>query len=120
MVLITTMVGYYMASGTTVDHPSWRRVLNTLIGTALTAAASGVLNQVIERDYDKLMPRTKNRPIPAGRVTRLEAAIYGIVLGVTGVTYLTLLVNPLTAATGPDHHRRISFRLHPDEKRGRR
>jgi protoheme IX farnesyltransferase len=100
MVLITTMVGYYMASGTTVDHPSWRRVLNTLIGTALTAAASGVLNQVIERDYDKLMPRTKNRPLPAGRVTRLEAAIYGIVLGITGVTYLTLLVNALTALLG--------------------
>ena len=100
LVLITTMVGYYMAGSTLADRPNWMRVLNTLLGTALTAAAAGVLNQVIERDYDKLMPRTKNRPLPAGRISRREAAIYGIILGTAGVIYLAIFVNLLTALLG--------------------
>jgi heme o synthase len=100
LVLITTMVGYYMAGSTWANHPNWLRVLNTLLGTALTAAAAGVLNQVIERDYDKLMPRTKHRPLPAGRVTRRDATIYGITLGIAGVVYLALFVNLLTSLLG--------------------
>jgi len=51
------MVGYFMAGGS----PHWVRVIHTLLGTALCAAAAGVLNQVIEIHHDKLMPRTKNR-----------------------------------------------------------
>src|SRR5438552_2838501 len=52
LVVATTMVGYFMAAGSWSD---WRLLVNTLIGTALTAAGSAVLNQYIERDYDALM-----------------------------------------------------------------
>lgn len=99
LVLLTTMVGYFMA----VRHASsleWMRVLHTLAGTALTAAAASVLNQLIERDFDKLMPRTRNRPIPAGRVAPIEAVFYGVALGLTGVLYLAAMVNVLTAVLG--------------------
>src|SRR5437763_12594116 len=65
LVVITTMVGYFMASR---GDANWPRLLHTLLGTALTASGAAVLNQLIERDYDKLMPRTRNRPLPAGRV----------------------------------------------------
>jgi protoheme IX farnesyltransferase len=97
MVLITTMVGYYMAVRTSGD---WGKVWFTLLGTALTAAGSAVLNQVIEREYDKLMPRTRLRPLPAGRVGVTEAMIYGCVLGITGIAVLALTVNWLTGALG--------------------
>ncbi|MEA2734566.1 MAG: heme o synthase, partial [Humisphaera sp.] len=58
------------------------------------------LNQFIERDLDKLMPRTRNRPVPAGRIAPGEALVAGIVLGAAGVTTLALFVNVLTALLG--------------------
>jgi protoheme IX farnesyltransferase len=97
LVLVTTMVGYYMAVRTPGD---WARVIHTLLGTALTAAGASVLNQVIERNFDKLMPRTQRRPLPDGRVSAREGILYGCVLGAGGVVYLALCVNVLTAALG--------------------
>ena len=97
LVLVTTLVGYYMAVGGRGD---WGHLLPTLIGTALTAAGAGVLNQVIERGPDKLMPRTRNRPLPAGRVSAVEGTAYGVGLGVAGIATLALAVNGLTAALG--------------------
>src|SRR3954470_9830891 len=93
LVVITTMVGYFMASR---GEANWPLLLHTLIGTALTAAGASVLNQLIERDFDKLMPRTRNRPLPAGRIAPSEAGYYGVALGAAGVAYLAVAVNVLT------------------------
>ncbi len=98
LVVVTTMVGYYMAARGLTDD--WVRLIHTLLGTALTAAGASVLNQYVERDLDALMPRTANRPLPAGRVTALEALAFGVLLSVCGTVYLALLVNGLTAALG--------------------
>jgi len=97
LVVITTMVGYYMASR---DRHDWPLLLSALIGTAMTAAGASVLNMYIERDLDKNMPRTRNRPLPAGRVQPIEALAYGVFLGVGGVAILSFFVNPLTAILG--------------------
>ena len=97
LVVITTMVGFYVASPALVD---WLLLVHTLLGTAMTAASASVLNQLIERNLDALMPRTRNRPLPGGRIAPREALLYGVTLGVTGVLYLALLVNPLTALLG--------------------
>ena len=97
LVLVTTLVGFYMA----VSRPGdWARLVPALLGTALTAAGSGVLNQVIERGPDKLMPRTRNRPLPAGRVSPSEAGVYGAALSAAGLACLAVWVNPLTAVIG--------------------
>jgi protoheme IX farnesyltransferase len=97
LVVITTAVGYYMA----VRHSfEWARLLHTIFGTALTAAGASVLNQFIERKHDALMPRTADRPLPAGRINPGDALLYGVLLGVTGVAYLTFAVNGLTALLG--------------------
>src|SRR3954471_6700922 len=53
LVLVTTMVGYSMVPA--VDWHDWRRLLHTLIGTALTAASASILNQLVERSWDGLM-----------------------------------------------------------------
>ncbi len=99
LVLVTTLVGFYMATGAhgTIN---WALLLPTLVGTALCAAGASVLNQYVERDLDKLMPRTKDRPVPAGRIAPAEARVTGIVLGVAGVITLSLCVNVLTALLG--------------------
>lgn len=97
LVLITTGVGYFMAAR---DADDWRRLLATLLGTALAAAAASVLNQYSERDFDALMSRTRNRPLPAGRIAPLEALLLGVALAVTGLGILRIFVNPLTALLG--------------------
>lgn len=97
LVVTTTAVGFYIAGR---GSGAWLLLLNTILGTALTAAGASVLNQWWEREYDKLMPRTRNRPLPAGRVAPADALRYGLVLGVLGVAILAAFVNPLTAALG--------------------
>ena len=97
LVVVTTMVGYYMAARSWGD---WGRIVYTLIGTALTAAGSSALNQYAEREFDGLMRRTSRRPLPAGRVRPVEALLFAVVLSVTGLAVLAWLVNPLTAMLG--------------------
>src|SRR5690242_5138324 len=75
LVVITTMVGFLLATRTA--HADWLRLFHVLLGTALCAASAAVINQVIERDRDALMKRTRNRAIPAGRITIAEAACLG-------------------------------------------
>lgn len=98
LVVITTLVGFYMARRG--DTAGWLLMVHTVLGTTLTAAAASVLNQWMERRYDALMPRTRNRPLPAGRLNPGEALAFGLGLGVVGVAYLAVAVNPLTAGLG--------------------
>src|SRR5205085_7566236 len=77
LVLATTAVGYYMALP---RWSGWLPLVHLLLGTAMTAAAASVLNQYIERKHDALMPRTRNRPLPAKRIAPAEALLLGITL----------------------------------------
>lgn len=63
----------------------------------LVGASSSVFNQVLERDTDRLMPRTANRPLPAGRMSVRDAVLFGAALGVLGVLGLALVFQPLSA-----------------------
>jgi hypothetical protein len=112
LVLATTAVGYFMA----IDRwTSWIPLIHVLLGTAMTAAAASVLNQTIERHYDRLMPRTRNRPLPAGRIAPAEVLLLGILLSITGVLYLA---SPSTSS----HHdlgicaAQLRLPLHPAEE----
>src|SRR5258706_9597729 len=96
LVVCTTAVGFAMAP----HHGQWMILLHAIAGTALTAASASVLNQHVERAYDALMPRTRNRPLPGGRVSPGEALVWGVVLGIVGIAYLLLMVNVLTALLG--------------------
>lgn len=97
LIVITTMVGFYMASHGRLDL---LRLFNTILGTLLCASSAAVINQVIEKDYDALMPRTRNRPLPAGRIESGEAFFFGTACGLVGIVYLALCVNVLTALLG--------------------
>jgi heme o synthase len=97
LVVLTTMIGFLTAAGGTVP---WFALLHALLGTAMCAAGASVLNQFAEREYDRLMPRTRNRPLPAGRLAPVEALVWGLGLCIGGVLYLAVAVNTLTAGLG--------------------
>jgi protoheme IX farnesyltransferase len=80
LVLITTFVGFYLASAIEGRPFSFAGLLNTLLGTLLVASGTGTLNQYLERKYDAEMRRTARRPVAAGRVNAASALIFGVAL----------------------------------------
>jgi protoheme IX farnesyltransferase len=95
MVLVTTVVGYYL--GAPAAPLDYLRLLATLTGTALAAGGTLALNQFMERDLDARMQRTRERPLPDGRLAPLDALVFGALLTAAGVLYLALTVGSLTA-----------------------
>src|SRR5256884_5759205 len=94
MILVTTLVGYYVGvSGT----PDYVRMLHLVVGTLLAAGGTLALNQYWERDVDARMERTRARPLPDGRLSPLEALVFGGAITVLGVGYLAAFVNGLAA-----------------------
>lgn len=94
LILMSTLVGFYLGSVGTVNI--WVLV-DTLIGTALVASGTATLNQFWERDSDSKMLRTKDRPLPAGRMHPRNALWFGILLSVAGALYLEWRVNTLAS-----------------------
>ena len=93
LVLVSTFLGYYIgASGIN----SWPHLLLTLIGTSMTASGSGALNHYLERETDKHMMRTKNRPLPTGSINPSEVLSFGVTTVLLGTTLLVSQINILT------------------------
>jgi protoheme IX farnesyltransferase len=97
LVLLTTLVGFYLGSRGPVDY---LLMLHTLLGTALIAAGASALNQLMEREYDAKMRRTQDRPLPSGRLQPQTVLLVGSLTGAGGLLYLALAVNLITAAIG--------------------
>lgn len=93
MVLITAFVGFYLASP---GELHWLLLGHTLIGVALASGGTLALNQYLERDLDARMLRTRERPLPEGRLQPGEALGFGVAITASGLIYLTWLVNPLS------------------------
>ncbi|MBP7756652.1 MAG: UbiA family prenyltransferase, partial [Thermoanaerobaculia bacterium] len=93
MVTLTSAAGFAFASGSQVDLAG---LVKTAIGTALLAAGSLTLNQVLERNVDGLMRRTAHRPLPAGRLDADLALGWGALLALAGAFLLVFGVNALT------------------------
>ena len=97
LVLLTTLVGFYMGSQGTTQ--GWM-MLHTLLATALLAGGAAALNQFLEREHDAKMRRTASRPIPSGQMKADTALIIGGLMSAAGLVYLSLAVNLLTGALG--------------------
>ncbi len=92
LLLITTFAAMLMAERGL--PPLWL-TLCTLIGGALASASAGAFNCVWDRDIDRLMRRTKTRPVAAGRISVRAALIFGVVTGCAAFALLAICVNPL-------------------------
>jgi protoheme IX farnesyltransferase len=97
MVMLTAGIGLLLASGQT---PPLGLAIAVLAGTGLVAAGGSALNHHWERDTDRLMERTANRPLPAGRMHPDAALGYGLSLAAMGLLLLAVAANLLSALLG--------------------
>jgi protoheme IX farnesyltransferase len=93
LLLFTTATTMYVAG-----NPSLGLVLATCLGGALSAGAAGALNHALDRDIDRIMARTAERPVAGGRISPAAAIRFGALLGLCSFLLLALVVNPLAAA----------------------
>ena len=94
LMLLTVLVGMYLAA------PGWVSLSllgASLLGIGLCAGSAAAINHLVDRRIDAIMARTKKRPVAHGRVSVLQASWFALIMGVLGLTVLTVLVNKLTA-----------------------
>ena len=97
-VVVSTIAGYLL--GFNEEHPfQWLVLVLLVVGGYCMVGASNVFNQIIEIELDAKMDRTKNRPLPSGRISKQKAFILGSVLTILGLAIL-YNVNPKTAMFG--------------------
>jgi len=94
LVVLTAVVGFLLGAGGWSDPAT---LLWTAVGTALSAFGANILNQLAEQDRDRRMLRTRSRPLPSGRVSRSQAARWGVVSSLAGLAILAAAANLLTA-----------------------
>jgi protoheme IX farnesyltransferase len=92
LLIFTTVTTMYVAG-----DPSLGLVALTCLGGALSAGGAGAINHALDRDIDRLMKRTADRPVASGRVSPAAAIVYGSLLGCASFALLALTVNPLAA-----------------------
>lgn len=97
LILASTAVGYFF--GAKFGWSVWTLV-HTIVGTGLIASGTAALNQWYERDADAQMKRTRQRPLPAGRLSPSRAMWFAIALSAAGFLELTLGANLLTGLLG--------------------
>ena len=91
LLLVTTVPTMILAAD---GLPGWWLVIATLVGGAAAAGSANVLNCYLDRDIDKIMNRTKRRPIVTGEISPRAALIFGLALGVASLAWLAVMVNP--------------------------
>jgi len=94
LMLLTSLIGMLLARS---DVPPWEVVLLGNLGIGLVAGSAAVINHVVDQQIDRIMLRTRARPVATGRVRPAEALIFAFILGVSGTTLLLLQINALTA-----------------------
>ena len=93
LLLLTTITTMYVAG-----DPSIGLVFLTCLGGALSAGGAGAINHAVDRDIDRIMSRTADRPVASGRISPRAAIAFGTLLGCASFLLLALTVNPLAAA----------------------
>lgn len=95
LVVFSALCGYLMAA----DATNWKDLILLLVGGFFVTGSSNGFNQIIEREPDKVMKRTQNRPLPQNRMSVKEAVIVASAMGLLGIILL-YLINPLSALLG--------------------
>lgn len=101
MVVFSSVIGYLMAPNIPFawnDFGLWQRVITLFVGGMMVTGGANTINQVLERESDKLMKRTRTRPLPDGRMTDTEAWVFAAITGIVGALLLSYYFNPLAGA----------------------
>ena len=96
---LSITVAFSSAIGFMLGRPSftWLEVLLVTLGGLLVTGSANTINQILEKEFDKLMKRTAKRPLPTGTLSVNEAIGFVIVTGVAGLALLGMYFNTLTA-----------------------
>ncbi|OAB28111.1 protoheme IX farnesyltransferase [Flavobacterium fryxellicola] len=97
--VVFSSIAGYMLGINDLQSVGWITLLKLAVGGYCMVGASNAFNQVIEKDLDALMDRTKNRPVPAGRMSRGTAVVIASLLTIIGIVLL-YTINPKTAMFG--------------------
>lgn len=97
-VVFSSIAGFFLGVASWSDI-NWWVVLMLAIGGYCMVGASNVFNQILEKELDAKMDRTKNRPIPTGKISVNSALILGFILTILGL-WILYLINPKTAMFG--------------------
>lgn len=97
LLLVTTLPTMFFAQG---GLPDFWLALATMVGGAFAAGSSGAFNCYLDRDMDRLMNRTKKRPLVTGELSPREALVFASLLGVAAIAILWFGANPLAAGLG--------------------
>ena len=95
-VVISAIFGYFIGA----TEFSVLAILSLTVGGFFITSAANAFNQIIERNYDLLMDRTKNRPLPQNKLAVTETLIIAFTLGILGVLILGIFLNPLSGVLG--------------------
>ncbi len=96
LVVLSSVICYALAA----EEFSWQVMAILAVGGTLLTGASNGFNEIIERDLDALMDRTKSRPLPTSKMTVTEGIVVASVFGVLGIGMLGVLINPMCGILG--------------------
>lgn len=96
LVVLSAAIGFVIGS----EEVNWTKMLLLVLGGFLVTGASNGFNQIIEKNIDKLMDRTQNRPLPQERMGVNEAFVLASVMGLSGIAILWIYMNPMSAVLG--------------------
>lgn len=96
MVVITMLGGMWLATRSGGPQRSALTLSLAMLGTVLVVSGANTLNMYIERESDRFMARTKNRPLPSGRMAPEVALWFGLAISAVSIPLLTFAVNALT------------------------
>lgn len=94
LLVFTAVIGMFLATPGMVP---WQILVFGSLGIGLSAASGAAVNHVLDRRFDQAMARTRQRPLPSGRIDERDAMAFALALGLIGIAMLALLVNTLTA-----------------------
>jgi len=93
VVAFSSAIGYVLGQA----DAGYLNILLIMLGGLLVTGSANIINQILERDLDKMMKRTAKRPLPMAQVSVKEAILYCILLGISGLALLAVYFNVLTA-----------------------
>lgn len=96
LVVFSAVVTYL----TVADDVNYKQIIALSVGGFMVTAAANGFNQVIEKDLDKLMDRTKNRPMPTNKLSSIESLLFCLIFGMGGTILLWVYTNPLSGILG--------------------
>ncbi len=96
LVVLSAVIGFVIGS----EQVNWSKMLLLILGGFLVTGASNGFNQIIEKNLDKLMNRTQNRPLPQERMSINESFMLASLMGIAGIAVLTIFMNPMSGILG--------------------